>query len=364
MEHKFGYVYIFTNPAMPGQVKIGKTTRRPEERCAELSSATGVPAAFAVFYYRSFEDCHVAEKVIHAVLAEQNLRTAANREFFSMPPASAKELIDKVAASLETPQARATFAGAFLKQAQTLLATPKNTVPQLEEALTLLEHSTSLGEAMAPYLAAETQLGLLERRKSLTADAKDLLVSSARENFELADERGIARGAARSAKLALDQGDKVAYLTLWTRYLDGMPQDEPIPAHEVEYVLAFMHECMHAPEGPCARPEVHPLLIFNASQLQAFASKHEAELPEGFKSWLDSYVVTLQTRLISKAKPLLGVLGLCLVFWFWKPEVFIITVTVILFLAGIAVGLRARFNAHKNKKAEKKAKKLLKWRGG
>jgi hypothetical protein len=39
-----GYIYVLTNPNMPGLVKIGYTQRLPRERANELSRATGVPS--------------------------------------------------------------------------------------------------------------------------------------------------------------------------------------------------------------------------------------------------------------------------------------------------------------------------------
>ena len=43
-----GWVYVLTNPAMPGLVKIGLTSRNPQVRAAELTQATGVPAPFVI----------------------------------------------------------------------------------------------------------------------------------------------------------------------------------------------------------------------------------------------------------------------------------------------------------------------------
>ncbi|WP_220385717.1 GIY-YIG nuclease family protein, partial [Klebsiella pneumoniae] len=43
-----GWVYVLSNPCMPGIYKVGMTTTSPEVRARELSSATGVPAPFKI----------------------------------------------------------------------------------------------------------------------------------------------------------------------------------------------------------------------------------------------------------------------------------------------------------------------------
>ena len=45
-EKKEGYVYVLSNPVMPGLVKIGRSTRHPSDRVRELNSASGVALPF------------------------------------------------------------------------------------------------------------------------------------------------------------------------------------------------------------------------------------------------------------------------------------------------------------------------------
>lgn len=74
-----GFVYILSNPRMPGLFKVGCSTRPVEERVAELNSATGVPAPFVVeaYFASSAPDEH--EREAHRRLAARRLE---GREFF------------------------------------------------------------------------------------------------------------------------------------------------------------------------------------------------------------------------------------------------------------------------------------------
>lgn len=77
---KEGYVYALINPAMPGYVKIGMTTRSIDERIKELSSSTGVPHKYICVYYIKVNDCYLVEKKLHSLF--KNERATNNREFF------------------------------------------------------------------------------------------------------------------------------------------------------------------------------------------------------------------------------------------------------------------------------------------
>ena len=83
-----GWLYILTNPAMPGFVKVGMTTRTPEERAAELHD-TGSPAPFTVASAWPVDDARAAERDAHARLA--CYRVSDQREWFrvSLPQAIA-----------------------------------------------------------------------------------------------------------------------------------------------------------------------------------------------------------------------------------------------------------------------------------
>ena len=86
-----GYVYLLINQSMEGIVKIGKTTRDPQNRVNELSNATGIPTPFTLIYKQFFNNCSDAEKAIHTNLG--HYRVANNREFFKIAVYEAIDII-------------------------------------------------------------------------------------------------------------------------------------------------------------------------------------------------------------------------------------------------------------------------------
>lgn len=79
-----GIVYVLTNSAMPGLVKIGMTTRDSiDARMKELYS-TGVPVPFVCKYACEVKasDCAKIEKALHTAFDPNRIN--ANREFFEL----------------------------------------------------------------------------------------------------------------------------------------------------------------------------------------------------------------------------------------------------------------------------------------
>jgi hypothetical protein len=90
-----GHVYIFLNAAMPGMLKIGMTSRTPEERARELSQGTGVAVPFSVAFSEEVPDCARAEALIHSRLAR--FRLHQGREFFHLDLRTAIRELSKIA---------------------------------------------------------------------------------------------------------------------------------------------------------------------------------------------------------------------------------------------------------------------------
>ena len=93
-----GFVYVLSNAAMPGLLKIGFTTKMPTERAEELST-TGVPQSFTVEYYCLVDEPAALEARAHRTLAGN--RHAADREFFRAEVAIAIQTIDQLAVTAE-----------------------------------------------------------------------------------------------------------------------------------------------------------------------------------------------------------------------------------------------------------------------
>jgi len=77
-------IYILINEAMPGYVKIGKTSNNLAQRVRDLSSSTSVPLPFTVFYACKVTDANFVEHQLHD--AFDNNRVNPRREFFQIAP--------------------------------------------------------------------------------------------------------------------------------------------------------------------------------------------------------------------------------------------------------------------------------------
>ena len=97
-----GIVYVLTNPAMPGLVKIGKTSRGDvNARLGELYS-TGVPVPFECAFAGRIADEGKVEKAFHMAFGPYRLNP--KREFFEIEPAQAIALLELLVEEDITPQ--------------------------------------------------------------------------------------------------------------------------------------------------------------------------------------------------------------------------------------------------------------------
>lgn len=96
-----GIVYVLTNPAMPGLVKIGKTTQ--SEVSARLSQlyTTGVPLPFDCEYAVKVADMTQVENALHFAFGGN--RVNPKREFFEIDSDRVKAVLDLLKLEDVTP---------------------------------------------------------------------------------------------------------------------------------------------------------------------------------------------------------------------------------------------------------------------
>lgn len=83
-------IYILTNEAMDGLVKIGRTTTSVEQRIKDLDK-TGVPLPFQCFFAGEVVDSAFVELHLHKAFADKRVRN--NREFFRVDPNQVRSAI-------------------------------------------------------------------------------------------------------------------------------------------------------------------------------------------------------------------------------------------------------------------------------
>jgi hypothetical protein len=102
---ELGVVYVLTNPAMPGLVKIGKTARDSvDARLNELYS-TGVPVPFECVFAGKIEDEDKVERAFHTAFGPYRINP--KREFFQIEPEQAIALLALMVVEDVTPDLQA-----------------------------------------------------------------------------------------------------------------------------------------------------------------------------------------------------------------------------------------------------------------
>ena len=74
-----GIIYVLTNDAMPGYIKIGRTNKSLEQRMKQLDK-TGIPLPFRCHFAVRIDNYEENEAKAHKIYAGNRVRS--NREFF------------------------------------------------------------------------------------------------------------------------------------------------------------------------------------------------------------------------------------------------------------------------------------------
>ena len=94
-------VYVLTNEAMEGMVKIGRTTTSVEQRIKELDN-TSMPLPFQCFYAAEVGNSALVEGKLHRIFSDKRIRS--NREFFRADANQVKEAIQLAELKEVTPK--------------------------------------------------------------------------------------------------------------------------------------------------------------------------------------------------------------------------------------------------------------------
>lgn len=96
-----GIIYVLTNEAMPGYVKVGKTASSVTERIRGLDG-TSLPYPFECYYAARVDDMDMAESLIHDAFADS--RVTRRREFFTIEPERVRSALRLAALEDVTPR--------------------------------------------------------------------------------------------------------------------------------------------------------------------------------------------------------------------------------------------------------------------
>ena len=91
-----GYVYILSNPSMPGIIKVGRTSDDPHKRSIALSAPTGVPTPFIVEWHAYVENTERIESIIHKCFSKYRINSS--REFFRIDINLSKNECERICA--------------------------------------------------------------------------------------------------------------------------------------------------------------------------------------------------------------------------------------------------------------------------
>lgn len=94
-------VYVLTNEAMDGLVKIGLTTTSVEERIKQLDN-TSLPLPFQCFYAAEVANAALVESKLHKIFADKRVRS--NREFFRVSANQVREAVQLAELKDVTPK--------------------------------------------------------------------------------------------------------------------------------------------------------------------------------------------------------------------------------------------------------------------
>lgn len=174
-------VYVLTNPAMPGLVKIGKTTQLEVEDRMKQLYGTGIPVPFDCAFACKVKDATEVEKALH--FAFGNSRINPNREFFKIEPERVISILKLLKVDEITNQ--------FEKQIESETdATDKQSAENLKEArrprMNFVEIGIPIGSELN-FKGGDAKVLIISDKKVQYNDAECSLTAATRKVLGFAD---------------------------------------------------------------------------------------------------------------------------------------------------------------------------------
>lgn len=100
-----GFIYCFSNPSMPGILKIGMTERTPETRLSEanVSDTWRPPTPYVIELAKKVNNAKTKEKILHTLLEQYTVRINPRREFFKVSIEEIKTFFELMDGEIWTP---------------------------------------------------------------------------------------------------------------------------------------------------------------------------------------------------------------------------------------------------------------------
>ena len=91
-----GYIYCFSNPSMPGILKVGMTERTPEARLSEANASDTwrPPTLYEIEFAKKVFNPSQKEKTLHILLEQYTDRIHPRREFFRVSQEEVHKFFD------------------------------------------------------------------------------------------------------------------------------------------------------------------------------------------------------------------------------------------------------------------------------
>lgn len=101
-----GYLYCFSNPSMPGILKIGMTERLPTDRLLEANASDTwrPPTQYTLEFAKKVTKVKQKERTLHKLLEQYTERPHPRREFFKVSLAEVRVFFELMDGELWIPQ--------------------------------------------------------------------------------------------------------------------------------------------------------------------------------------------------------------------------------------------------------------------